>query len=390
MAMEMDYTKFLKADATGGDPFNYEAFRKTIGDLASQTREVSGTEGYQAAVPLYESIKSSGWSPGSSGSLSSYLSSGSKVAAKAQAEAGMAKARGDIQSLQGQADKASAGLEVMGAGMEAYMKRLQSAQDFAATSYQSAAEGWGAAAEKADEYVQASRARVAEVLSTLDETHQQIGRDRDFARAHAMQAGVQATLGSMKAEERNILQNYGADSAEYNQFVQSKGTALATMASNIHTNYQQLAETASVQHMMATNEAMWKQNMYTSFQEQQHVEMLKFLESSKYQYAMEKAKFDVEVEQLRMAGMENVASWFYNTPNFMYDAMPIVDVLAEVANSMSVNRQLANMMSSQRGGFSISPLYSSASSIPAPSSSTPTSKKSSVKPDGKASERVSS
>jgi hypothetical protein len=279
--------------------------------IASGTREVGGTDGYSAALPLYKEATKLG------------------SEAEATAKSALSKASGDIKSLQGQADKAATGLETMGAGMEAYMQRLQAVQDFTNTAYQSASQNWDAAAEKADEYVTASRARIGEVLAKLDEINEQIGLDRDFSRAHALQAGAQSVIGSMKTEERNILNQYGANSKEYEQFTQSKQVALATMQSNIFANYQQFEEQQGQTYLSATNEAMWKQNMYTSFQEQQHVEMLKYFENAKFGYAMQKAQFDIGVENLRMAGMENWANWIVGTPDFTYDSMPLVTILSD-------------------------------------------------------------
>jgi hypothetical protein len=276
-------------------------------------------EGYQGALKLYKS-----------------LGGGPK---QDEGAALLGQAKGQISTLQGQADKAAAGLELMGAGTEAYMRRLASIQDFADSSYQSAAQNWDAAATKADEYVQAARARVGETLAQLDAIHAEINADRDFARAHAMQAGVQSVLGSMKDHERDILNQYGADSAEYEQFVQSKGVALATMQSNIYNSYQQLAEQADNTYLMATNEAMWKHNMYTGFQEQQHVETLKYLSEMEYKYSMQKASFDLALEQLRMDGMENMANWLIGTPDFNYDAMPLTIALSELRKQINTDMQ---------------------------------------------------
>jgi len=310
-----DYSKYLQEQATpasNNDPFNYQQIRQTTSNVANSTRQVGGTGGYNAGYDLYKSIPSN-----------DYINKG-------QAKGALAKASGDIKGLKSQAEKAATGVEMMGAGVESYMRRLQQSQDFATGAFNYAAQSWDAAAEKADEYVQASRDRVGQVLSQLDSIHEQMGKDRDFSRAHSMQAGVQASIGSMKGEERNILNQYGVNSKEYEQFYQSKQVALATMQSNIFTSYQQFTEQADIAYLNATNEAMWKQNMYTSFQEQQHVEMLKFTENAKFGYAMQKANFDVAVEQLRMNGMENFANWIVGTPNFSYDSMPLVTVLSDL------------------------------------------------------------
>ena len=320
MAEPQDYSKYLQEQATpasNNDPFNYEAFRKQVSDTSASTREVGGiNDDYGGAYKLYKAVKHTG----------------DKIQ-RGAARAAIGQARVQQDSLRKQAESAATGIEMMGAGMETYMKRLQEAQDFTSAAYQSSAENWDAAAEKADEYVQASRDRVSVSLATLDRIHNEIGENRDFAKAHSLQAGTQAVLGSMKTEQRNILTQYGANSAEYQQFYQSKQVALATVQSNIHTLYQQFQEQADQTFLAATNEAQVKHNMYVGFQEQQHVEMVKFAEESKYGYALQKAQFDVGVEQLRMSGMENWANWIIETPTFSYDAMPLINMLLNISNA---------------------------------------------------------
>ncbi len=229
-----------------------------------------------------------------------------------------------------QAGKAATALTMTGEATEQFIGGLEDIQSRVRSQAVSARDDWGAAAEKADEYVQASRSRVGEVLGKIDEINSQIAKDRDFSKAHAMQASVQAALGSMKNEERNILETYGTDSKEYQQFTESKRTALATVQSNIHANYAQLAEQQGLTFLNATADAMTKSNMYVGFQEQQHVEMLKFKESSKNAYNLQVAQFEVGIEQMKMAGMENLANWIIETPTFSMDMTPLVTLLTEL------------------------------------------------------------
>jgi hypothetical protein len=306
------------------DPFDYEAWQKRLGDTISKVGEVSGTPytgGFEGASDVktelgQEAIKSYG---------------------------------AEYEAMQKQAAQAQTGLELTSEATFASMQRLDEIRNQTGEQFKSAMEGWDLAAEKADEYVQASRARVGETLAKLDEINEQIGVDRDFAKAHAMQASAQAVLGSMKAEERNILQTYGADSKEYEQFRASKSTALASAQSNIHANYQQFAEQQAITYLNATNEAMWKQNMYTSFQEQQHVEMIKYMSDAKAGYAMQHAQFQIGVEQLKMAGMENLANWIIQTPSFTMDSTPLITLLAELSEKEIIGYEPTFQTSSMGG-----------------------------------------
>jgi len=303
-------TPLVEAAAQGTTPeaFDYDAWKKKLGETVASTGTVSGS-----ADP-----GTGGWEGGTD-------------AKNALGQAAITNYGAEYEAMQKQATQSAQGLELMGEATFASQQRMEALQAGVTADYESAKGSWDLAAEKADEYVQSSRLRIGETLAKLDEINEQIGKDRDFSKAHAMQVQAQAVLGSMKAEERNILETYGGQSKEYAQFQMSKQTSLATAQSNIHANYQQFAEQQGITYMNVVNEAMWKQNMYTSFQEQQHVEMLKYMADAKAGYAMQHAQFQIGVEQLKMAGMENLANWIVSTPSFTMDSTPLITLLAELS-----------------------------------------------------------
>ena len=280
--------------------------------------------------------------------------------AKIQGEAALSQYSRQYKETKEQARKAATGLEMVGEATEQFIGGLEAIQSRVRSQVASAKDDWGAAAEKADEYVQAARGRVGEVLGKIDEINAQIGKDRDFSKAHAMQAAVQGVLGSMKNEERNIMETYGTDSKEYQQFVSSKQTALASIQSNIHANYAQLAEQQSLAYLNTTTEAMTKSNMYLGFQEQQHVEMLKYKEGAKNAYNLQVAQFDVGIEQMKMAGMENLANWIIETPTFSMDMTPLVTLLTELSRPPIGSRMIPSGSGEGRsvGPMSMSPAVS--------------------------------
>jgi len=126
------------------------------------------------------------------------------------------------------------------------------------------------------------------------------------------------------------METYGTDSKEYQQFTASKKVALGAVQSNIHATYAQLAEQQGLSYLNATSDAMTKSNMYLGFQEQQHVEMLKYKDSAKNAYNLQVAQFQTGVEQLKMAGMENLANWIIETPTFSMDMTPLVTLITEL------------------------------------------------------------
>lgn len=232
-----------------------------------------------------------------------------------------------------QAEKAASALEMTGGATIEYLQRLDKIREGETARADAAREAWAAAPEKADEYVQAAKSRVGEVLGKLEDINKEIGRERDFSKAHAMQASVQATIGSMKAEERNIVETYGAESKEYEQFQMSKMNALGAVQSNIHATYQQLQEKQGQNYLNVVSEAYTKSNMYLGFQEQQHVDMLKYKADAQNAYDLQVSQFEIGIEQLRMTGMENLANWMVETPTFSMDATPLMTLLADMAKA---------------------------------------------------------
>jgi hypothetical protein len=296
----------VQAAAGTGSSYDWDAYQKKLAETVAQTNQVYGSPyqgGFEGATDVKTSLGSE--------AIKSY--------------------NAEYEALKQQAQQSSTALELVGQSTQLGIQSIEALQQQVNSGYQSTLDSFNLAAEKADEYVQASRARVGEVLSKLDEINQQIIGDRDFAKANALQVAVQSTLDSMKAEGRNIMEQYGAQSPEYQQFQMGKQRTLAVAQSNIQATYQQFAEQHALTYMTATNEALWKQNMYTSFQEQQHVEMLKYVAEAKAGYEMQFAQFNLGVEQLKMSGMENLANWIVNTPTFTMDSTPLVTLLAELS-----------------------------------------------------------
>ena len=305
--------------AAGG--LNYADYQKKIQEAAAKTRNVQGFDP-TAEAKLHHIL-----------GYESQYHGGFGHAAAATGGALIANFKQQQQGVQQQANKAADALEMVGSSTLQGMQNLEAIQGTIRQNVQSASDSWGAAAEKADEYVKAARGRVTEVLGKLDKINADIGKDRDFAKAHTMQAAVQGVMGSMKDEERNIVENYGTNSKEYAQFMQSKRTTLATVQSNIQANYAQLQEQHGQTYLNAVSDAHTKSNMYLGFQEQQHVEMLKFQDEQRNAYAMQGAQLDIGIEQMKMAGMENLANWIVETPTFTMDATSLITAVGDLVST---------------------------------------------------------
>jgi hypothetical protein len=312
--------------------FDPEAYQKTIQKTAAATRDVGDVSvpaGAKTAV------------------------GGLRGAYKGIGETAISQYGRQGEVKQKEAEKAATALEMQGGATIEYLQRLDKIRGGVTARAGAAREAWAAAPEKADEYVQAARSRVGEVLGKLEDINSQIGKDRDFSKAHAMQSSVQATLGSMRAEERNIVETYGSESKEFEQFQMSKMNALGVVQSNIHASFQQLQEQQGQNYLNVVSEAYTKSNMYVGFQEQQHVDMLRYKADAQNSYDLKVSQFEIGVEQLRMSGMENLANWIIETPTFSMDATPLMTMLSDLAQTQAAQQRadfLANQQARAGGG----------------------------------------
>ena len=310
----------------GEDPFKYDAFRKAVGDIATQTKQVNAP----AWQPYYEGAKKTGLfsTKGPMGPTSSGL----------QLLGAVESYKTQTAVKQQEAEKAALALRLQGATTEASMRRLQELSQEAYGRRATATEAWGAAGKKAGEYVQSAELRTRQALNRLDEINAGISEGRDFAKAHAMNAAVQGIMGAMKVEEDQIVQRFGIGSKEQEQFRARKMQTLSTAQSQIETSYRQLAEQQSLTYMNASNELQWKEDMYASFQEQQHVETLRYLAQANDAYDMQLSQFNLTIEQLRSSGMENMANWMVQTPVFSMDIQPLATLIADLLATEQANR----------------------------------------------------
>ncbi|GAG47292.1 unnamed protein product, partial [marine sediment metagenome] len=88
-------------------------------------------------------------------------------------------------------------------------------------------------------------------------------------------------------------------------------------------------------YLNVVSEAYTKQNMYLGFQEQQHVDMLRYKADAQNAYDLKVSQFEIGVEQLRMSGMENLANWVLETPTFSMDATPLMTLLSDMAQTQA-------------------------------------------------------
>lgn len=324
MADEFDSNKYLKAfDASkpGTTRFDYDAFLADIGKTAQQTRDVSipslaPVQAMQAKLPQYKRTET----------------------ARLGIQAGMQDWQTQAEVTKGRAEKAATALETKGASTVESMRNLEALESEVRAQQGRGETLWTEAAKKAGEYVEATRSRTVGTLRDLDDIFRGINTDRDYAKAHAMQAGVQATLGAMEGEGRAIAEKYGTDSKEFQVFTEKKMKSLGNMQSQIEVGYANLVEEANKNYLNARTDVATKMQMYTGFQEQQHVETLMGMARSSESYAMQSAQFLLTVEQLRMAGMDDMANWITGTPEFSMELASLMALATEAVTGYERER----------------------------------------------------
>lgn len=313
------YFKAVDPNNPTADTFDYEAFQKKVQDISAQTADVKVPEtpnldtgtGAKVARWIRESQPNFGrQDPRITAALTSYES--------------------QVEASKQRAGKAAAALELQGQQTADTMRRLEQLETNVEGQYATVAGQWSDAIEKADEYVKASRTRVSDVLSKLDSLTVDINEGRDFAKAHDMQASVQAVLGSLQTEGRGIAEKYGVESKEYQQHQQLKERSLATIQSNIHVGYQKLQEAQDQTILEATNEAMLQSHMYVNFNEQQHVKTMELAAQSSQAFSLQSTQMLLSIDQMRANQMENFANWIIQTPSFTVDTSPLIAVISDI------------------------------------------------------------
>jgi len=234
------------------------------------------------------------------------------------------------EAMERQAETAAEAMRLRGATTEQRLRGVEEAQAQAAEQYGNASAAWQAAVDKADEYVKESRQRGLATLQRLDEVNRSIAEGRDFAKAHDLQAAAYAVAGTLGAAERQTAERYGVDSAEFRQIRAQKQQALAAAQSGIVGAYRKLAEQQNLAYMNATTEAQWKADMYTSFQEQQHVETMRYMAQAAQQYSLQLAQFNLAAEQLKGTALENLAVAMEEAPSFKVDVAPLMTAISDL------------------------------------------------------------
>jgi len=341
-------TTTTAAATTAPKTVDYTQYQKLLEDAASRTSSVQGISD-QTLKSLQSATSQLGGGGTTTVPVPGHISvqevkqptTGTSAGLKAVGEGLVSNLQTQQTDLQKQAQSAADALKIAGEAHLAGNQNIEAIQQNLRTQAGTAAQSFGAAAAQADEYVQAARQRVQDVLGKVDDIYNQIQTSNDFAKAHDMQAAVQASIGSMNAEGRNIAQVYGTDSAEYQQFTAQKQQALGAVQSNIHAAYAKLKANMDTTYLSATMDAYTKANTAVSYQEQQHVDMLNYKGQAESAYQLKVAELDTTLEQMKTAGMENLANWILETPTFSMDATSTIAAISDLLTTQETLNQEA-------------------------------------------------
>lgn len=190
--------------------------------------------------------------------------------------------------------------------------------------------GWDIAIGKANEYVEAGRQRTKQIMAQVDEMAQEMIERHDFSKAHAMQVGVQATIGSMQGMEKEVVAQFGKDSEEYMQFRGQKMKSLALMQSNVHSAYDQLRIQMDMSILKSTADAGTTMAMYENYQEQASLGIYSAAASANQAYDLQYTNTLIGIEQLKTQNMAGLAEWIESTPVFSVETGPMMALITSL------------------------------------------------------------
>ncbi len=309
----------------GGDPFDYDAFLRDASSIATETRDVR-----DPGIPSKEIDKTLASIQAGAAGGGTYTSDTATAKAETRIESMIEGYKAQQAAVKGQAEKAATALETKGAAVTEQMKSLYTTGTAAEARYTEGVALWSQAAGKAKDYVKQGYERLSEITGKLESIFETMNTDRDFAKAHAMNAGVQSTLGSIEGQGREIAREFGVDSKEYQQFVANKGVALGQIQSNIQASWQQMKESGTTAFMTAYGTAAVDLATHVSYKEQQHVDTIAQQARYTQEYAMQNAQLQTAIAQMRGTVMDDWANWIIGTPEFNMDISPFLATLAEM------------------------------------------------------------
>jgi hypothetical protein len=310
-ALKSQYYKPADPAQPNQDRFDYNAFLSKVGEMSQKTRQV-----FDPGLPSLKDYKQA-WKMQGKPSGGAY-----PMLQQAYQEYGTQK-----EVKQQQADKAAEALQLRGQGFADYMRNIFAVQQQTRTDVEKGKEAYGEASAQAEQYVKESVARKEQILSTVSDLADEMLQTHDFEKAHAMQASVQAALGQYSQREREIAREFGRDSAEFEALQVEKATNMGQMQSSIHASYREVEDQLRSTILNTTAEAALKSDMYINFQEQMHVETLKAMAQMDAQYSLQLGNFEIGLEQMRMAGLDEMANWFTSTPAYAMDTQSIMSLL---------------------------------------------------------------
>ena len=318
--MATEQNAFLTDKPSGGTSTDFTKFRESIANIAQRTTDIPETQapstsGFSMPVKGFQGIEQQSIDVGSDPRI----------------KAALQTFKSQVGSLKDRANQQAEAIKLRSAGFEQSITNLEAIQAEQRATAGDSTEKNQEAIDKAAQYVQDTRRRALEVRQLIQDTAKDMTQERSSAKAHSAQVAVQGVMGKYAQEEKRVAQSHGTDSAEYAQLQDEKQIALATVGSEIQTAYHQMAEAQDQNILAATVGAEEKMNMYTGFQEQQHVETILAVAKSTDLYNIQAAQWNVGIEQLKMAQYNDMADYMASIPDFYVDTSPLVALMSEVA-----------------------------------------------------------
>lgn len=271
---------------------------------------------------------------------------------KALADAAIASFQGQATAAQQQANIQGEALRTKAAGTEGYIGSLRAMGQTAVAGLEQSLATWNRYTGQADQYLQDSAARMAQVTADIKGTIEKYAATNDAALAHSIQAASYTWLQTNKGTERAIAERYGSDSAEYRDYQDAKRASIGSLVSDLTAKAWDRTQTilntgigalATAETQLATDVNLAQKNALDAYEA---------AAVAGDQYRLQTSAFLLSLSAAENSEWGELASWIAASPVTAVDSTPLLSLLNELVASAPQAANLASSANLMRVGSS--------------------------------------
>lgn len=236
---------------------------------------------------------------------------------------------------QGQAAKSQEAFGIYSQGMGQFQGALDKGQQ-TATQNQTTAQGrLKKASDIAEQNAMRAQERTNQVVQSIQGLFQGALDKLDTTKAKDTQSALQATRAQMAQQERDIKQQFGVDSAEYARFKEEKAIGLGNLLAQLNSDFSKNLASMNLNMASTMADVETKMTMYQNYADQAWTETALRTAELANAYDVQVEAYQLNLEQMRMAGMTDYANYLTEIPEFGVDLNPLLSIMA----TMDIQRQ---------------------------------------------------